>query len=78
MKCKLYNLHFTFFIFLYVFCQTPVLGLGLGVDFTFAWDKNNNNNNDKNPHLNFWKGTVLWDKEQGLGIRIRIRDKAKG
>ena len=42
------------------FCRTLVLGLGLGVDFTFAWD--NNNNNDKNPHLNFLKGTVLVDK----------------
>ena len=60
------------------FCQTPVLGLGLGVDFTFAWDNNNNNNNndnndndknDKNPHLNFRKGTTLGDKEQGVGIR---------
>ena len=48
------------------FCQTPVLGLGLGVDFTFAWDNNHNHNN---PHLNFVKGTVLGDKEQG------IRDK---
>ena len=51
------------------FCQTPVLGLELGVDFTFAWDKNHNN-----PHLNFVKGTVLGDKEQGVGIR----DKGKG
>ena len=52
------------------FCQTPVLGLGLGVDFTFAWDnhKNHKNEND-NPHLNFVKGTVLGDKEQGVGIR---------
>ena len=49
------------------YCQTPVLGLGLGVDFTFAWDNNNNNHN--NPHLNFVKGTVLGDKEQGVGIR---------
>ena len=48
-------------------CQTPVLGLGLGVDFTFAWDNDNNNHNY--PHLNFVKGTVLGDKEQG------IRDK---
>ena len=48
------------------FCQTPVIGLGLGVDFTFAWD---NNNNDNNPHLDFLKGTVLGDKEQGVGIR---------
>ena len=45
------------------FCQTPVLGLGLGVDFTFAWDNHNNN-----PHLNFVKGTVVGDKEQGVGI----------
>ena len=52
--------------------ELQVLGLGLGVDFTFAWDNNNNNNdnnNDKNPHLNFWKGTALGDKEQGEGIR---------
>ena len=45
-------------------CQTPVLGLGLGVDFTFAWDNDNDN-----PHLNFVKGTVLGDKEEGVGIR---------
>ena len=63
------------------FCQTPVLGLGLGVDFTFAWDNINKNygSNDKNnPHLNFVKGAVLGDKEQGVGIRdkgLRIRDK---
>ena len=55
-------------------CRTPVLGLGLGVDFTFAWDNNdnNNNNNDINkniPHQNFLKGTVLGDKEQGVGMR---------
>ena len=50
------------------FCQTPVLGLGLGVDFTFAGD-NHNHKNDNNPHLNFVKGTVLGDKEQGVGIR---------
>ena len=48
------------------FCQTPVLGLGLEVDFTFAL---NNHENHKNPHLNFVKGTVLGDKEQGEGIR---------
>ena len=40
---------------------------------------NNNNNNEKkkkkkNPHLNFLKGTVLGDKEQGVGIR----DKGQG
>ena len=56
------------------FCQTPVLGLGLGVDFIFAGDndknhKNDNDKNDNNPHLNFVKGTVLGDKEQGVGIR---------
>ena len=55
------------------YCQTPVLGLGLGFDFTFAWDNKNNNmnknNNGKNPHLDFSKRTVLWDKEQGVGIR---------
>ena len=58
----------------YFFCQTPVLGLGLGVDFTFAGDNHNNHNNhnhknDNNPHLNFVKGTVLGDEEQGVGIR---------
>ena len=52
----------------FVYCQTPVLGLGLGVDFTFARD-NHNNHNHNNPHLNFVKGTVLGDKEQGVGIR---------
>ena len=54
------------------FYQTPVLGLGLGVDFIFALDNKNNNknnHNDNNPHLNFLKGTVLGDKEQGVGIR---------
>ena len=55
--------------------KLSVLALGLGVDFTFAWDNNNNNNknknykNYKNPHLNFLKGTVLGDREQGVGIR---------
>ena len=56
------------------YCQTPVLCLGLGVDFTFAWD-NHNNHNQYNPHLNFVKGPVLGDKEQGL--RIAIRDKGQ-
>ena len=42
----------------------------LEVDFTLALDNNNNNNNnDKNPHLNFLKGTVLGDREQGVGKR---------
>ena len=55
----------------FVKLQSLVLGLGLGVDFTFAWDNNNNNNNDnkKSPHINFSKGTVLGDKDQGVGIR---------
>ena len=54
----------------HVFCRTPVLGLGLGVDFTFTQDNNGNNpnNNKNNTHLNFLKGTVLGDKEQGSGI----------
>ena len=51
------------------FCQTPVLGLGLGVDFTFAGDNHMNHKNHNNPRLNFVKGTVLGDKEQGVGIR---------
>ena len=47
----------------------------LGVDFTFAGDNHNNHNhnhnhnNQNNPHQNFVKGTVLGDKEQGVGIR---------
>ena len=45
-----------------------ILGLRLGVDFTFTLDNNDNNDNN-NPHLNFFKGTVLGVKEQGLGIR---------
>ena len=56
--------------------QTPVLGLGLGVDFTFAEDNHKNHNRNHknhknviNPHLNFVKGTVLGDKEQGVVIR---------
>ena len=39
---------------------------------------NNNEKKKKNPHLNFLKGTVLGDKEQGVGKRDkgqRIRDK---
>ena len=61
------------------FVKLQVLGLRLGVDFTFTLDNNNDNNdnndnnndndNDNNPHLNFFKGTVLGVKEQGLGIR---------
>ena len=47
-----------------------VLGLRLGVDFTFTLDNNHNDNNDNNnPNLNYFKGTVLGVKEQGLGIR---------
>ena len=54
--------------------KLQVLGLRLGVDFTFTLDNNHNNDNhnndnDNNPHLNFFKGTVLGVKEQGLGIR---------
>ena len=55
-----------------IFCQTPVLCIGLGVDFTLAGDNDNdknNHNNLNNPHLNFVKGIVLGDKEQGVGIR---------
>ena len=53
-----------------IFVKLQVLGLRLGVDFTFTLDNNDNNDNDNNnPHLNFFKGTVLGVKEQGLGIR---------
>ena len=57
----------------YFFSRTTDLGLRPGVDFTFTLDNNYNNNNDNhndnNPYLNFFKGTVLGVKEQGLGIR---------
>ena len=52
--------------------KLQVLGLRLGVDFTFTLDNNDSNdkdNDNNNPHLNFFKGTVLGVKEQGLGIR---------
>ena len=56
-----------------LFVKLQVLGLRLGVDFTFTLDNNHNNNNnhnnDNNPHLNFFEGTALGVKEQGLGIR---------
>ena len=46
--------------------------LGLGVDLTLTWDNNDSDNDKNNPHLNFLKGTVLRDKEQGLGITDKI------
>ena len=49
------------------YCQTPVLGIGLGVDFSFNWDDNDNNDKN-NPPLNFLRGTLLGDEEQGSGI----------
>ena len=55
--------------------KLQILGLRLGVDFTFTLDNNDNDNhnnhNNENPHLNFFKGTVLGVKEQGLGIRYK-------
>ena len=66
----LYILSLCYVMFLSWYCQTPVIGLGLGVNFTFAGDNHNHKNHknhktDNNPHLNFVKGTVLGDKEQG-------------
>ena len=60
-----------------IIVKLQVLCLRLGVDFTFTLDNNhndnhnndNNDNDNNNPHLNFFKGTVLGVKEQGLGIR---------
>ena len=49
------NKHF----YILVVVKLQILGLELGVDFTFTWDNNHKNN----PHLNFFKGTVLGDKE---------------
>ena len=63
----LYMLSVCYVMFLSWYCQTPVLGLG--VDFTFAGDNHRNHKNHNNPRLNFVKGTVLGDKEQGVGIR---------
>ena len=61
---------------LFLIVKLQVLGLRLGVDFTFTLDTNDNNNDNKdndndnnNPHLNFFTGTVLGVKKQGLGIR---------
>ena len=54
------------------FVKLQVLGLRLGVDFTFTLD-NKNENNDNNPNLNFFKGTVLGVKDQG--IRDKGQDK---
>ena len=51
--------------------KLQVLGLRLGVDFTFTLDNNDNNDNDNNdndnnnPHLNFFKGTVLGLRNKG-------------
>ena len=65
-----------------IFVKLQVLGLRLGVDFTFTLgnndnhnDNDNNDNNDNNPHLNFFKGTVLGVKEQGLGIRDKVKEQ---
>ena len=52
-----------------IFVKLQLLGLRLEVDFTFTLDNNNDNNN--NPHLNFFNGTVLGVKEQGLVIRVK-------
>ena len=52
-----------------LFVKLQVLGLRLGVDFTFTLDNNDNHNgndnNDNNPHLNFFKGTVLELRNKG-------------
>ena len=57
---------------LLLFVKLQVLGLRL-VNFIFTLDNNHNDNhnndNDNNPLPNFFKGTVLGVKEQGLGIR---------
>ena len=57
----------------FFFVKLQVLGLRLGVDFTFTLDNNDNNDNNdndnNNPHLNFFKRTVLGLKERGLGKR---------
>ena len=61
------NKHF----YILVVVKLQILGLELGVDFTFTWENYHidNENHKNNPDLNFFKGTVLGDKELGLGIR---------
>ena len=55
--------------------ELQVLGQGLGGGLLLLGNNNNNKKKKKkNPHLNFLKGTVLGDKEQGVGIR----DKGQG
>ena len=61
---SLSSLECRYYIFVLI-VKLQVLDQGLGVDFTFILDnKNNHNDNDNsNPHLNFFQGTVLEDKE---------------
>ena len=69
-KILLHNFIVQIWLYIFTFVKLQVLGLRLGVDFTFTLDNNDNNDNDSNnPHLNFFKGTALGVKEQGLGIR---------
>ena len=53
------------------FVELQVLGQGQELTLFLLGNNNNNNNNEKkkNPYLNFLKGTVLGDREQG------VRDK---
>ena len=51
------------------FIELQVLGLGLGVDFVFSLSQEGQE--EQEPYLNFLKGTVPGDKEQGVGIRVK-------
>ena len=77
---KVFLLFIFFCLFRWFRCSFKLLSnssLGLDVDFTFAWDnknkKNNNKNNHKNLLLNFLRGTVLGDKEQGIMDKGEMR-----
>ena len=69
-KILLHNFIVQIWLYIFTFVKLQVLGLRLGFDFTFTLDNNDNHNNDNhnndndnNPHLNFFKGTVLGVKE---------------
>ena len=49
--------------------MSSVLGLDWELASLLLGNKKKKKKKKKNPHLHFLKGTVLGDKEQGVGIR---------